>query len=946
MGIKIIADEPLQSALITSQGGEEFDGSWLQPGDVLLVYAHAYAGLTGRRSYNGGLQAADRVLADPDSLLSGVAIISFQPRRGTLTAPFVQAGWGVLQAEELIPFRQLPAQPAELLSLVEQARGSHLQEWKWWLLRLEASGRLLQVTNAHYRHDYRNLIAAVRIYLGALQAGGAPVWKAREVLEALSRKEAEIPGARSPQVDVEAMVAACAKHRRLVARLSELAPPDPAAEAAPWRSWLERYHLQRATPEPPLAGRRLLMLDDQYERAGWIYVLDSLAGDDGSVEYTDSWDGAKKQLDGDPGKFDHLLLDCNLSEHVEVDLPTGLELLRPLRAYTQDLPIAMMTAYDNAELALWALRAGANDFFAKALDDNADRDSLDYYLRFKRLLQRPAWERRLRELWVEFRSLLPVATDWREYEAQLRYAFYLLFSLADGTAWWVHGACEDANGDDVQDLLSRAAVLSVGNASPFQLSGEARAIWEAAKHPGTGPVGAREALIVLTAGVAGIQAGSLGSGQACVWQGTNLNRRPEAPAGCRIDLKRLAGVAPPATGTDATPCPNLGHLQRSRLGAVQLAMGFLCGRQDVPEADLAYLFSEAPSDAITALTALRDTYPDVFRRRVVQGPPRVVLIDDQGDGSRAEQRSDCNGWRLALEMTCGEPVAWYPSLQRFLEANVLDKTNVVLLDLWLVEGPLAAPSPQVGLSALKTLKELDPGLPVIVLSAATDAVNAIRCLRRGALDYVPKWLPEEAGPPAWQRFTSGLLDRIAAARKLADGDHREIWQRIRTIRERLPRPTGDRECSAAMGTLGFWDQVRQEFYHYLLPAIILYHTHRVNTLLGGRIPPLDAWRVRGLLQTQSSLLRDAVLLAGRAVEFLGWAQYCERSGVSLTPLYWPVERAEWIRRASSHAGRVWEERLRVKDPLRPRPAGWRVDSSNVARVLRSALQALDDFENQ
>jgi len=65
-----------------------------------------------------------------------------------------------------------------------------------------------------------------------------------------------------------------------------------------------------------------------------------------------------------------------------------------------------------------------------------------------------------------------------------------------------------------------------------------------------------------------------------------------------------------------------------------------------------------------------------------------------------------------------------------IERFVRQRPDVVFLD---VNMPGAN-----GVEVLKLLKQTDPGIPVIMVTASTELVVAEQCLKQGALSYVPK----------------------------------------------------------------------------------------------------------------------------------------------------------------------------------------------------------------
>ncbi|PIZ16471.1 response regulator [Candidatus Desantisbacteria bacterium CG_4_10_14_0_8_um_filter_39_17] len=61
-------------------------------------------------------------------------------------------------------------------------------------------------------------------------------------------------------------------------------------------------------------------------------------------------------------KYDLILLDIRMPEM------NGIEILKEIRKYDEKVPVAMMSAYEDMDLAQEALRLGAYDFIKKPID--------------------------------------------------------------------------------------------------------------------------------------------------------------------------------------------------------------------------------------------------------------------------------------------------------------------------------------------------------------------------------------------------------------------------------------------------------------------------------------------------------------------------------------------------------------------------------------------------
>jgi phosphoserine phosphatase RsbU/P len=115
-----------------------------------------------------------------------------------------------------------------------------------------------------------------------------------------------------------------------------------------------------------VAGQpRVLVADDQPDVLEALRLL--LAQHDFVLQLVTSPVTVLEQL-RPPLKWDLLLMDLNYSRDTTSGAE-GLELLRAVRALDSSLPIVAMTAWGNIELAVEAMRAGAQSFVQKPWDN-------------------------------------------------------------------------------------------------------------------------------------------------------------------------------------------------------------------------------------------------------------------------------------------------------------------------------------------------------------------------------------------------------------------------------------------------------------------------------------------------------------------------------------------------------------------------------------------------
>src|ERR1700694_688271 len=104
---------------------------------------------------------------------------------------------------------------------------------------------------------------------------------------------------------------------------------------------------------------RVLVIDDEADIRESLETLLSLEGY--GVDLAQN--GAEGLRRAEAGNYDLILLDLMMPDR------SGMEVLREVRERDNETPIFMITAYGSAEVAVSALKSGANDYFAKPWDN-------------------------------------------------------------------------------------------------------------------------------------------------------------------------------------------------------------------------------------------------------------------------------------------------------------------------------------------------------------------------------------------------------------------------------------------------------------------------------------------------------------------------------------------------------------------------------------------------
>src|SRR5579871_2027136 len=104
---------------------------------------------------------------------------------------------------------------------------------------------------------------------------------------------------------------------------------------------------------------RVLVVDDEADIRESLDALLSLEGY--SVELAQNATEGLRKLEA--GNYDLILLDLMMPDR------SGMEVLREIRERDTETPVFMITAYGSVEVAVQALKTGANDYFSKPWDN-------------------------------------------------------------------------------------------------------------------------------------------------------------------------------------------------------------------------------------------------------------------------------------------------------------------------------------------------------------------------------------------------------------------------------------------------------------------------------------------------------------------------------------------------------------------------------------------------
>jgi DNA-binding NtrC family response regulator len=109
----------------------------------------------------------------------------------------------------------------------------------------------------------------------------------------------------------------------------------------------------------PPERRRILVIDDEADIRESLELL--LTGENYAVDLAENATTGFQKFES--GNYDLVLLDLMMPDR------SGMEVLADMRLRDTETPVFMLTAYGSVEVAVRALKSGANDYFAKPWDN-------------------------------------------------------------------------------------------------------------------------------------------------------------------------------------------------------------------------------------------------------------------------------------------------------------------------------------------------------------------------------------------------------------------------------------------------------------------------------------------------------------------------------------------------------------------------------------------------
>src|SRR5271154_927070 len=154
----------------------------------------------------------------------------------------------------------------------------------------------------------------------------------------------------------------------------------------------------RLPPDEPasLPKGRILVIDDEADIRESLETLLCLEGY--IVELAES--GTEGLRKAEAASYDLILLDLMMPDR------SGMEVLKEIRERDHETPIFMITAYGSVEVAVSALKSGANDYFSKPWDNEKLLIEIDRMIASSRLARENAQLKRALKQQYSFPNII------------------------------------------------------------------------------------------------------------------------------------------------------------------------------------------------------------------------------------------------------------------------------------------------------------------------------------------------------------------------------------------------------------------------------------------------------------------------------------------------------------------------------------------------------------
>jgi response regulator of citrate/malate metabolism len=492
---------------------------------------------------------------------------------------------------------------------------------------------------------------------------------------------------------------------------------------------------------------KVLVIDDQQEM--WEPVWGFILGKE-KVKVVKEGEAGLDEIV--KNKYDCVILDMWLGD----DKKNGIEILQCIKQEQIALPVIMVTAYDDASIIYESYRQGAYSYFCKEREDTADRDSVKYYKKVTDLIIGAAdfSQGGIYEFWrriLNIEKKLP-NNEWQDAVKDLKRAYFFL--TVDSEEFRVKRfLCKDSENsqfieaifytyrclDKILNIELKSICVVESKVKSFKSTPTSKKFSILKGKPNIPD------LIEL------LKYGPPSGHPSPIWK-KKEKELPNIEKNCLSEfldwIEKYKQLNNTLTFSIQQSCKfeefklkeyhkvadnRLSHPERARAGAIRLLEGAYLSQNSEAEIGLQKSVLNIKEDNIQRWCELLieeyEQNNNIFIKR--EFPQYYCLfIDDDGEKS---------GWKMVMEKVLPDVHINYVEYSG--EANSvikdIDLFDFIILDLKLpvADGTI---SEENGIKLLDQIKEQNPAIPVLVLTASDDVLWTRKSLTHGAIDYFPK----------------------------------------------------------------------------------------------------------------------------------------------------------------------------------------------------------------
>jgi len=578
----------------------------------------------------------------------------------------------------------------------------------------DVSQRLAKNYDVDHRHSMGNLMAASRILHGAVRSNDYfldddTVRKAQDLHEKMlgaGKDEQGNPWTNEEREDRKASFGKVIDEAKNEQRSKRLKKPD-------------LWHL---------GLKKILIIDDQGEIWGPIWQF--IFGDNKVDVVEDGLEGIQRIK---TGHYDCTLLDIDLGKDSSGNCKTnGLEILQLIKQEQLDLPVVMMTAYDDAELTKKCLWFGAHNYFVKEITESTDRDSIQYYSKLKEIISGvPAYSSDERRVWRSYidieGKLISCDKRWRTTNIQryLKRAYFLFaldndFTLPRRLFLGREGAGYADAVLSLENALWQVANIAMAEKNRWPLETAAKYLDQPTDVDPDNVVAALAKVLKITVP----SANKVRTIFNYARHGREISKDK-----CKTVFEAVVAVLKTQIlekfmYADDSKSISAGKIEMVLLNSRTITTANGSSHKDIGDKGAAIL---------------REGFE---KTGVPQSDARVLFIDDEEDKSQ---------WYSVLRQVFKAPTV-VAKIGDTLDGSWLNQFDLVFLDLNLSTSDFNAGCTQ-GIDQLVKLRKHSLSLPVIMLTAINSSRYTRKALLLGASDYCPKGTTME---PAqfWEYFNT------------------------------------------------------------------------------------------------------------------------------------------------------------------------------------------------